>query len=88
VIGIDRFAVGTGIREDLGAIDSRYQKAWGTKIDKFEFITMATQYAGGHIQQDLVKLWCDKSGEAIDWVGDRLAERNIELWHESGDKND
>lgn len=43
---------------------------------------------GGHIQQDLVKLWCDKSGEAIDWVGDRLAERNIELWHESGDKND
>lgn len=49
---------------------------------------MATQYAGGHIQQDLVKLWCDKSGEAIDWVGDRLAERNIELWHESGDKND
>ena len=79
---------GTGIREDLGAIDSRYQKAWGTKIDKFEFITMATQYAGGHIQQDLVKLWCDKSGEAIDWVGDRLAERNIELWHESGDKND
>lgn len=47
VIGIDRFAVGTGIREDLGAIDSRYQKAWGTKIDKFEFITMATQYAGG-----------------------------------------
>ena len=88
VIGIDRFAVGTGIREDLGAIDSRYQKAWGTKIDKFEFITMATQYAGGHIQQDLVKIWCDKSGEAIDWVGDRLAERNIELWHESGDKND
>lgn len=88
VIGIDRFAVGTGIREDLGAIDSRYLKAWGTKIDKFEFITMATQYAGGHIQQDLVKLWCDKSGEAIDWVGDRLAERNIELWHESGDKND
>ena len=88
VIGIDRFPVGTGIREDLGAIDSRYQKAWGTKIDKFDFITMATQYAGGHIQQDLVKLWCDKSGETIDWLGDRLAERGIELWHESGDKDD
>ena len=77
-----------GIREDLGAIDSRYQKAWGTKIDKFEFIAMATQYAGGHIQQDLVKLWADKSGAVIDWLGDHLAERNIELWHESGDKND
>lgn len=88
VIGIDRFPVGTGVREDLGAIDSRYQKAWGTKIDKFEFIAMATVYAGGRIQQDLVKLWCDKSGSVIDWLGDRLAEKGIELWHESGDKND
>ncbi len=88
VIGIDRFATGTGIRGDLGAIDSRYQKAWGTKINKFDFITMATQYAGGHIVQDLVKLWCEESGEAIDWYGDRLAERGVELWHESGDKDD
>ena len=88
VIGIDRFPVGTGVREDLGAIDSRYQKKWGTKIDKFDFITMATQYAGGHIQQDLVKLWCEQSAEAIDWLGDRLEERGIELWHEAGDKDD
>jgi uncharacterized protein with FMN-binding domain/succinate dehydrogenase/fumarate reductase flavoprotein subunit len=88
VIGIDRFAVGTGIRDDLGAIDSRYQKKWGTKIDKFEMIAMATEYAGGHIEQDLVKLWCDKSGAVIDWYGDRLAERGVELWHESGDKGD
>ena len=88
VIGIDRFPVGTGVREDLGAIDSRYQKAWGTKIDKFEFIAMATQYAGGHLQQDLVKLWADESGAVIDWFGDRLAERGVELWHESGDKSD
>lgn len=88
VIGIDRFPVGTGIREDIGAIDSRYQKAYGTKIDKFEFITMATLYAGGRIQQDLVKLWCDESGAVVDWFGDRLAERGIEMWHESGDRND
>ena len=88
VIGIDRFATGTGIRDDLGAIDSRYQKEWGTKIDKFDFITMATQYAAGHISQDLVKVWCEESGSVIDWYGDRLAERGVKLWHESGDKND
>ena len=88
VIGIDRFPVGTGIREDIGAIDSRYQKAYGTKVDKFEFITMATLYAGGRIQQDLVKLWCAESGAVVDWLGDRLAERGIEMWHESGDRND
>ncbi|MDO4936778.1 MAG: FAD-binding protein, partial [Sutterellaceae bacterium] len=88
VIGIDRFVTGTGIRDDLAAIDSRYQKKWGTKIDKFDYITMATQYAAGHINQDLVKLFCDNSGEAINWYGDRLAERGVELWHESGDKVD
>lgn len=88
VIGIDRFPTGTGIRDDLGAIDSRYQKAWGTKIDKFDYVTMATQCAAGHINQDLVKLFCDKSGETVDWYGDRLAERGVELFHESGDSGD
>ena len=88
VIGIDRFPTGVGIRDDLGAIDSRYQKEWGTKIDKFNYVTMATLYASGHIKQDLVKLWADKSGAVIDWYGDRLAERGVELWHESGDSDD
>ena len=88
VIGIDRFATGVGIRDDLGAIDSRYQKEWGTKIDKFDYIQMATMWAGGHIRQDLVRLWADKSGAVIDWYGDRLADRGVELWHESGDTVD
>lgn len=88
VIGIDRFVTGTGIRDDLGARESRYQKKWGTKIDKFEYVRAMTMYAAGHVQQDLLKLWCDESGAAIDWYGDRLAERGVELWHESGDKVD
>ena len=85
VIGIDRFSTGTGIREDLGAIDSRYQKAEGTKIDKFDFIAMATRYAGGHVKQELIKLWADQSGETVNWLGDRLAEVGIELKNEVGD---
>lgn len=88
VIGIDRFPTGVGIRDDLGAINSRYQQEWGTKINKFDYVTMATQYAAGHINQDLVKLFCDESGAVIDWYGDRLAERGVELWHESGDSVD
>jgi succinate dehydrogenase/fumarate reductase flavoprotein subunit/uncharacterized protein with FMN-binding domain len=88
VIGIDRFPVGTGIRDDVGAVNSRYQKKWGTKIDEWEFIAMATTYAADHIQQDLVKLWYDNSGSVVDWYGDRLAERGVELWHEPDDKDD
>lgn len=88
VIGIDRFPTGTGIRDDLAAMNSRYQKKYGTVIDKWEFIRAVTTYAAGHLQQDLVKVWCDNSGATIDWYGDRLAERGVELWHESGDKVD
>ena len=86
VIGIDRFSTGTGIREDLGAIDSRYQKAEGTKIDKFDFIAMATRYAGGHVKQELIRLWADNSGETINWLGDRLKEHGIDLMNEAGDE--
>ncbi|MDO4936720.1 MAG: FAD-binding protein [Sutterellaceae bacterium] len=83
VIGIDRFAVGTGVREGFAAIDSRYQRKWGTKIDKFDYITIATKAAGGHVDQRLMKLFCDRSGDVMNWYGDRLAERGVELWHET-----
>ena len=86
VIGIDRFSTGTGIRGDLGAIDSRYQKQAGTKIDKFDYIAMATRYAGGHVKQELIKLWADNSGETINWLGDRLKENGIDLMNEAGDE--
>ncbi|GJN65565.1 FAD-dependent oxidoreductase [Faecalibacterium gallinarum] len=80
---IDKLTSG-GVRDDLGAIDSRYQKEWGTKIDKFDYITEMTKTAAGRLDQRLVKLWAEESGEAIDWYGDRLAERGVELWHEAG----
>ena len=86
VIGIDRFSTGTGIRGDLGAIDSRYQKQAGTKIDKFDYIAMATRYAGGHVKQELIKLWADNSGETINWLGDRLKEHGIDLMNEADDE--
>lgn len=88
VIGIDRFSTGVGVRNDVGAVNSRYQKEWGTEIDKFDFITMATEYAAGSIDQRLVVKWYDHSGAVVDWYGDRLAERGVEMWHESGDTDD
>ena len=85
VIGIDRYAVGTGVREGFAALNSRYQQKYGTKIDKFDFITIATQAAGGHVDQRLHATFADRSGEVMNWYGDRLAERGVELWHETVD---
>lgn len=85
VIGIDRFAVGTGVREGFAALNSRYQQKWGTKIDKFDYITLMTKTAGGHVDQRLLKTFAERSGEVMNWYGDRLAERGVELWHETVD---
>lgn len=85
VIGIDRYAVGTGVREGFAAIGSRYQEKWGTKIDKFDFITYATKTAGGHVDQRLLRTFAERSGEVMNWYGDLLAERGVELWHETVD---
>ncbi|MEL1136647.1 FAD-binding protein [Desulfitobacterium sp. THU1] len=82
---IEKNPTGGGIRDDLSAIDSRYQKEWGTKINKFDYITEMTKTAAGRIDQRLVRLWADHSAEAINWYGDRCAERGVKLWHEAGE---
>lgn len=84
---IDRFETGGGIRDDLGAIDSRYQLEYGTKINKFDWITEITSAASGHVNQPLLKLFCNESAETINWYGDRLADRGVELWHEAGEED-
>ena len=88
VIGIDRFSTGTGIRTDIGAIDSKLQKAAGTKIDKFEFIAMGTLYAGGHVKQDLYKLWANESGAMVDWYTERMKEAGTQIMHEAAEKDE
>lgn len=78
---IDKLTSG-GIRNDLAALNSRYQAETGTVIDKQEITRDAYRYATGHVDQRLLMLWADISGEAIDWYGDRLAERDVVLWQE------
>jgi succinate dehydrogenase/fumarate reductase flavoprotein subunit len=81
VLVIDKFISG-GIRNDLGAIGSRYQKETGTDIDVQEIVREAYHYSSGYMNPDLHYLWAAESGAAIDWYGDRLAERGVTLWHE------
>lgn len=54
-------------------------------IDKFDYIAMATRYAGGHVKQELYNVWADESGETVNWYGDRLAEHGIRLMNEVSD---
>ncbi|MDR3052732.1 MAG: FAD-dependent oxidoreductase [Coriobacteriales bacterium] len=81
VLVIDKYTSG-GIRNDLGAVNSRYQQETGTVIDPHEIVREAYHYSAGRIVPDLHYLWTRESGAAIDWYGDRLAERGVTLWHE------
>jgi succinate dehydrogenase/fumarate reductase flavoprotein subunit len=81
VLVIDKYTSG-GIRNDLGAVNSRYQQETGTVIDVQEIVRDAYHYASGYIIPDLQYLWAAESGKTIDWYGDRLAERGVTLWQE------
>ena len=81
----------TGVREDIGAIDSRLQKeAYNgdypyLKIDKMEALQDILRYAGGYVDSDLIKVWINESGELVDWLTDLLeATGNWEMQLEGG----
>lgn len=81
VLVIDKYESG-GIRNDLGGINSRYQKELGVTFDPHEVVRECYRYSSGNMIPDLHYLWIQESGETIDWYGDRLAERDVKLWLE------
>ena len=88
VLGIEQMSSIATPREDLGAINSRYQLAAFEEfpqfeIDKMEAMEDIVRYANGFVSYDLIKLWADESGAMIDWIAD-IVERNGEfkMWFE------
>lgn len=51
----------------MAAINSSLQKKMGVKIDRDEAVEEICRYGGHLVDQRLVNLWADKSGEAMDW---------------------
>ncbi len=87
-LAIERQSAIGNLREDIGAINSRYQIETEQTfpqfhIDKKEAIEDIVRYANGFVRYDLVKLWADESGACVDWLGD-IIERNgnFKMWHE------
>lgn len=73
VLLIEKYETGAGVRGSaLGAVDSRKQKEAGATIDKEEILNDYARYACNQNDMDLVRLWIDNSGEAIDWYCDRV----------------
>lgn len=57
-------AVGPGW---MAAVNSSLQKKLGVKIDRDEIVAEICRYGGHLVDQRIVSLWADKSGEVMDW---------------------
>ena len=73
VLVVEKGEAPTGIREDIGAIDSKIQLAEiekdpGLAIDKMEALQELVRYSSGYIDSDLAKVWINESGEMVDWL--------------------
>lgn len=72
---IEKAGRGMSIRcSALAAVGSRFQKEKGVEINKTDIINDLCHYALNENNMNLVKLWADNSGEALDWYGDFLAK--------------
>lgn len=58
----------------MGGLGSRAQKAAGVDIDKYDVVEELCRYASHRADQRLIKLWADRSGEAIDRLEDVAKE--------------
>jgi len=87
VVVLEKNAVGSAVKSDIGAANSRYQKEDGCVIDKHQMLWDMYRYANGECDTRLHSLWFDNSGATVDWYGDRLAERGVVMWHEAASEN-
>lgn len=73
VLVVEKREEPTGIREDIGAINSQIQQAEiiahpELYIDKMEALQDIVRYGSGYVDSDLIKVWINESGEMVDWL--------------------
>lgn len=84
VLVINKLAVCTGLRDDIGAVNSKMQQAEGMAMEKHELVREIAKYSAHRADSRLHYLWAKKSGEAVDWYAERLNEVGVKLWNEAG----
>ncbi|MEA1960555.1 MAG: FAD-dependent oxidoreductase [Bacillota bacterium] len=66
-IVLEKGSVGAAGPGWMAAVNSSLQKKKGIKLDRNEVVAEVCRYAGHLVDQSLVNLWADKSGEVMDW---------------------
>ncbi|MBP9040594.1 MAG: FAD-binding protein [Anaerolineaceae bacterium] len=84
VIVLEKNTTVSTLRNDWGAIDSKWQKAEGVKIDKAAALHYHQMYSANRIDERLPKIWADESGAAITWIGELLESLGGTFLYEGG----
>ena len=66
-----------GLREDLGALNTKLQIESFDEFPEFEIsekdaVEDIVRYANGYCDYNLIKLWAQRSGETVDWITDMI----------------
>ena len=72
------------LRNDWGSINSKYQQAEGTVVDKRAVMNYHIMQNSARFDQRLQKIWAEESGEAITWIGGVLEKYGAIFLHEGG----
>lgn len=72
------------LRNDWGSINSKYQQAEGTVVDKRAVMNYHIMQNSARFDQRLQKIWAEESGEAITWIGGVLEKYGAIMLHEGG----
>lgn len=84
VIVLEKNATVSTMRNDWGAIGSKWQKAEGVELDKAAILHTHAMYSANRIDQRLPTIWANESGEAITWIGELLEKLGGKFSYEGG----
>ena len=87
VVVLEKQGVGFGMRNYIGAVGTTTQKDAGVEISEKEIVQELLRYSSYRADASLIKLWVEKSGEAIDWYTGLMEEGDMHVWLET-DIND
>jgi hypothetical protein len=84
VILLEKNSTVSTLRNDWGAVDSKWQVEEGVKLDKAAILHYHAMYSANRIDQRLPRIWANESGAAITWIGELLEKRGAKFYYEGG----
>ncbi len=87
VVVLEKQPSGFGMRNYIGAVGTTTQRDAGVEISEKEIVQELLRYSSYRADASLIKLWAERSGEAIDWYTGLMEEGGMHVWLET-DIND